>query len=112
MVCPRNKRQGFRLRTTRYEILEHRERTDMILIAGHEQFCLRTGVQRGHIAACHLLVHTLAPYHTHTPFYLIHTRTHRDNATALERAQNVSCTPWQPHVQCPTAWARQPVACV
>src|SRR5712691_6647136 len=52
MVCPRDKRQGFRLRTTRYEILQHRERTNMILIAGHEQFCLRTGMQWGHIAAC------------------------------------------------------------
>src|SRR5262249_46369419 len=48
----RDKRQRFRLRTTRYEILEHGEWTDMILIAGYEQFCLRTGIQRGHIAAC------------------------------------------------------------
>ena len=38
-------------------------------------------------------------------------RAHRDDATALERVQNVSCAPWQWHVQCPTAWAWQPIAC-
>src|SRR4030095_1407639 len=52
MVCPRDKRQRFRLRTTRHEILEDWEWTDMILIAGHEQFGLRTGMQRGHITTC------------------------------------------------------------
>src|ERR1043166_8043668 len=52
MVCARDERQRFRLRAARYQVLEHWERTDMILIASHEQFCLRTAMQRGHIAAC------------------------------------------------------------
>jgi hypothetical protein len=33
----------------RYQVLEYRDRTDVILIAGHEQFGFSTVMQRRHI---------------------------------------------------------------
>jgi hypothetical protein len=36
MICSRDERQRFRLRAVFYEFLEHWQRTDMILVTGHE----------------------------------------------------------------------------